>query len=76
MPISELEKQMKVYFSDWLKTIMTNEVIDKPIDTLKTELQTYVELNIKNYGRAKENGPAESFGAGTNGAENNGETIA
>jgi hypothetical protein len=56
MPISDIEKGMKVYYSDWIKTVMINEVVDKDIETLKKELQTYVELKYKENGRQEANG--------------------
>lgn len=41
MPITEIEKAMKTYFSEWLQTKMINEIVDKDRETLLKELETY-----------------------------------
>jgi hypothetical protein len=45
MPISDDDKLAKIYFSDWLKTVMMNEVVDKPIENLKNDLGAFAMSN-------------------------------
>ena len=41
MVISEEKKNEKIFYGDWIKTKMVNEVIDQTIDNLKSQLKTY-----------------------------------
>lgn len=52
MGISEESKNNKRYFGDWIKTMMTNEIIDLKIDTLQEQLKTYSNGKAGNTGEA------------------------
>ena len=63
MPISGIDKNMKIYFSDWIKTKMVNEIVDTDLEKLKTQLKEYSQTKIL------ENGTREKTSDQTEGVE-------
>lgn len=51
MSIDQSKKNEKIFYSDWIKTIMINEVIDTQIDTLKTKLNEYANRGSSEEGQ-------------------------
>jgi len=63
MEVSDIERSKKTNFSDWLKTKMVNEIIDKPAEQLIKELTEYSQIKL-NQNDNREEGTGSGDGTG------------
>ena len=59
MPIQEVEKQSKIYFNDWLETVMISRVVETDISTLRQELIQFSNNKLEANGENQESGNGE-----------------